>query len=108
MSNKIKEVTDDSFAIDALQSSIPVLVEFWADWCGPCKTIESILEVIAEEFAGRIKIVKVNVDHNQETTNSYKITGIPAIVIIKSATIVTTKTGVLTKSQLEDIINGII
>jgi len=104
----IKEVTDNSFAVDVLQSSIPVLVEFWADWCGPCKTMAPTLEIIAKEFAGRIKIVKVNVDQNLETTNNYKLQSIPAIVIIKDAAIVTTKVGVLTKSQLEDIINGAI
>ena len=108
MTIHIAEVTDNSFAVDVLQSSIPVLVEFWADWCGPCKTMAPTLEIIAKEFAGRIKIVKVNVDQNLETTNNYKLQSIPAIVIIKDGVIVTTKTGVLTKSQLEDVINGAI
>lgn len=108
MTIHIAEVTDNSFAVDVLQSSIPVLVEFWADWCGACKTIAPTLEIIAKEFAGRIKIVKVNVDQNLETTNNYKLQSIPAIVIIKDGVIVTTKTGVLTKSQLEDVINGAI
>ncbi|MBU0743846.1 MAG: thioredoxin TrxA [Gammaproteobacteria bacterium] len=106
MSENITIVSDDSFASEVLQSNIPVLLDFWAEWCGPCKMLAPTLEAIATEFAGKIKVAKLNVDENNKTSNAYSIRGIPTLILFKDGQIASTKTGVLTKSQLADFINA--
>ena len=102
MSDKILHVTDESFEQDVLQSSDPVLVDYWADWCGPCKMIAPILEEIAEEYAGKLKIAKLNIDDNTATPPKYGIRGIPTLMLFKDGDVAATKVGALPKSQLED------
>ena len=105
MSENIVIATDDSFATEVLQSTVPVLVDFWASWCGPCRMLASIIEVAAKEFSNKVKIVKVNVDENGKTALDYNIRGIPTLVLFKDGKIVATKTGMLTQPQLADFIN---
>ena len=105
MSENIIAATDDSFAAEVLQSTSPVLVDFWAGWCGPCKMLAPTIEAIAQEFSNKIKVVKVNVDENNKTSTDYNIRGIPTLMLFKDGKIVATKTGNLTKIQLADFIN---
>ncbi len=100
MSEHITDVSDDSFDADVLQSDTPVLVDFWAEWCGPCKMIAPILDEIAQEYAGKVKIAKLNIDDNPGTPPKYGIRGIPTLVLFKDGNVEGTKVGALTKSQL--------
>jgi thioredoxin 1 len=100
MSDNISHVTDASFEEDVLQSEIPVLVDYWAEWCGPCKMIAPILEEIATEYAGKVSIVKLNIDENSATPPKYGIRGIPTLMLFKGGNPEATKVGALTKSQL--------
>ncbi len=106
MSEHIHYVTDDSFAADVLQSQHPVLVDYWAEWCGPCKMIAPILDEIAKEYAGRLKVAKLNIDDNQETPASYGVRGIPTLMLFKNGSIEATKVGALSKSQLAAFIDS--
>jgi thioredoxin 1 len=106
MSEHIHYVTDDSFAADVLQSQQPVLVDYWAEWCGPCKMIAPILDEIAKEYAGRLKVAKLNIDDNQETPASYGVRGIPTLMLFKNGNIEATKVGALSKSQLAAFIDS--
>ena len=106
MSEHIHYVTDDSFAADVLQSQQPVLVDYWAVWCGPCKVIAPILDGIAKEYAGRLKVAKLNIDDNQETPASYGVRGIPTLMLFKNGSIEATKVGALSKSQLAAFIDS--
>ena len=106
MSEHIHYVTDDSFAADVLQSQQPVLVDYWAEWCGPCKMIAPILDEIAKEYAGRLKVAKLNIDDNQETPASYGVRGIPTLMLYKNGSIEATKVGALSKSQLAAFIDS--
>lgn len=107
MSNDaIVHVTDASFADDVLSSSVPVLVDFWAAWCGPCKMIAPILDDLADQFAGKIKIAKVDVDANKEIPGKFNIRGIPTLLIFKNGQVEATKVGALSKTQLVEFING--
>jgi thioredoxin 1 len=96
----IQHVTDDSFEPEVLQSDVPVLVDYWAEWCGPCKSIAPILEAVAQEYGGRLKIAKINVDENQSTPAKFGIRGIPTLMLFKNGNVEATKIGALSKSQL--------
>jgi thioredoxin 1 len=96
----IKHVTDDSFEPDVLKSDVPVLVDYWAEWCGPCKSIAPILEQVASEYLGRVKIAKINVDENKTVPAKFGIRGIPTLMLFKNGNVEATKVGALTKSQL--------
>ncbi len=100
MSEHIVPVTDDSFTDEVLKSDIPVLVDYWADWCGPCKMIAPILDEIAQEYVGKLKIAKFNVDENPNTPPKYGIRGIPTLILFKGGEVEATKVGALSKSQL--------
>jgi thioredoxin 1 len=100
VSDKIVHVTDGSFEEDVLKAEDPVLVDYWAEWCGPCKAIAPILGEIAEEYAGRLRIAKLNIDENPSTPPKYGIRGIPTLMLFKDGNVEATKVGALSKSQL--------
>jgi thioredoxin 1 len=100
MSDNITHVTKDSFDDDVLKSDRPVLVDYWAEWCGPCKMIAPILEELATEYGDRVKICKVDVDENQDTAARFGIRGIPTLMLFKNGDVEATKVGALSKSQL--------
>ena len=106
MSAHIHYVTDATFEAEVLQSEQPVLVDYWAEWCGPCKMISPILDEIATEYAGKLKVAKVNIDDNQETPAKYGIRGIPTLMVFKNGNIEATKVGALSKSQLAAFIDS--
>ncbi len=108
MSEHIKNVSDDSFNADVLNSSQPVLVDYWAAWCGPCKMIAPMLEEVASEFAGKVTVAKLNVDENQETAAKFGIRGIPTLMLFKNGEVAATKVGALSKSQLTEFLNSAI
>ncbi len=96
----ILSLTDDSFNEDVIKSSTPVLVDYWAEWCGPCKSIAPILEEIAEEYEGKLIVAKLNIDDNTDTAPKYGIRGIPTLMLFKDGEVEATKVGALNKSQL--------
>lgn len=106
MSEAILHVTDSDFDETVLKSSTPILVDYWAEWCGPCKMIAPVLDEIAEEFSGRLRIAKVNIDENPNTPQHYGVRGIPTLMLFKDGEVEATKVGALTKSQLSDFINS--
>lgn len=106
MSNDIVYVTDDSFEQEVLQSDVPVLVDYWAEWCGPCKMIAPILDEIVGDYAGRLKIAKLNIDENSATPPKYGIRGIPTLMIFKDGDVEATKVGAMSKSQLTAFIDS--
>ncbi len=106
MSDSIVYVTDTSFDQEVLKSSGAVLVDFWAEWCGPCKMIGPILEEIASEYNGKLKIAKLNIDENPNTPPKYGIRGIPTLMLFKSGNVEATKVGAVSKSQLSAFIDG--
>jgi len=108
MSENISEISDSTFDTEVLQSSIPVLVDFWAPWCGPCKSIAPVLEDLAGSYAGKLKIVKVNVDHNPQTPNAYNVGGIPNLIFFRDGKMVDRVVGSVPKDQLESAINKVI
>jgi thioredoxin 1 len=97
---EIQHVTDDSFDPEVLKSDTPVLVDYWAEWCGPCKSIAPILEEIAKEYEGRLKVAKINVDQNQNVPAKFGIRGIPTLMLFKNGNVEATRVGALSKSQL--------
>lgn len=105
MSNVVY-ATDASFEVDVLKSELPVLVDFWAEWCGPCRMIGPILEDLANEYVGRIKIVKVNVDDSSVSAATYGVRGIPTLLLFKNGELVETKVGALPKGQLAAFIDS--
>ena len=99
-SQKIEHITDDSFEPEVLKSEVPVLVDYWAEWCGPCKSIAPILEEVAKEYDGRLKVTKINVDENQQVPARFGIRGIPTLMLFKNGNVEATRVGALSKSQL--------
>ena len=106
MNGKIKVVNDSSFEKDVVNSSKPVLVDFWAEWCGPCKTLSPILDEIANEYDGRITIAKVNVDENAQIPPKYGIRGIPTMLLFKDGVVEATKVGALSKANLSAFLDS--
>ena len=106
MSDQILHLTDDTFEDDVIKSSGPVLVDYWAEWCGPCKMIAPILEEIASEYDGKIKVAKLNIDDNPQTPPKYGIRGIPTLMLFKDGNVEATKVGALSKSQLTAFIDS--
>ena len=105
MSDKIINVTDDSFQSEVLDSQLPVLVDYWAEWCGPCKSIAPVLEEMSIEYDGKLKVAKLNIDENQNTPPQYGIRGIPTLMIFKNGNVEATKVGAVSKSQLAAFID---
>ena len=100
MSELIVHLTDDTFENDVLKSPVPVLVDFWADWCGPCKMIAPLLDELAGDYKGRLKVAKLNIDQNNRTPPTFGIRGIPTLLLFKNGEVEATKVGALSKSQL--------
>ena len=99
-------VTDDTFDAEVRQSDVPVVVDFWAEWCGPCKMIAPLLDEVSTEYSGKLKIAKLNIDDNPLTPPKYGIRGIPTIMIFKDGVVEATKVGAVSKSQLTSFIDG--
>mgnify|MGYP005997548303 FL=1 len=108
MSDNIINVTDSTFEQEVLSSEIPVLLDYWAEWCGPCKMIAPILNDIADEYSGKIKVAKINIDENPGTPAKFGVRGIPTLMIFKSGSIEATKVGAMSKSQLSAFIDSTI
>jgi thioredoxin 1 len=106
MSEHITHLSDAAFEQEVLQSQLPVLVDYWAEWCGPCKMIAPILDDISKEYAGRLKVAKLNIDDNQQTPPKYGIRGIPTLMLFKNGNVEATKVGALSKSQLTAFIDS--
>jgi len=105
-SNLIKHISDASFEADVLQSTQPVLVDYWAEWCGPCKMIAPVLDEVAKEYTGKLKVAKLNIDENQATPPKYGIRGIPTLMLFKNGNVEATKVGAVSKSQLAAFIDS--
>lgn len=106
MSDNIVHVTDNSFEDEVIQSELPVLVDFWAEWCGPCKMIAPILEEMAEEYKGKLRVAKLNIDENPATPPKYGIRGIPTLMLFKNGNVEATKVGAVSKSQLSAFLDS--
>jgi thioredoxin 1 len=96
----ISHVSDDTFEAEVINSDVPVLVDYWAEWCGPCKVIAPVLEEIASEYDGKMKICKLDIDANDQTPPKYGIRGIPTLMLFKNGAVEATKVGAVSKSQL--------
>ena len=106
MSEKILQTSDASFAADVLESDVPVLLDFWAEWCGPCKMIAPLLDAAADDYAGRVKIVKINIDENPNTPPKYGIRSIPTLMMFKGGQVHGQKLGAMSKSALTEFIES--
>ena len=100
MSNLIEHVNEDNFEPSVLKSDVPVLVDYWAEWCGPCKSIAPLLEELAKDYGGKLKIAKVNVDENQQLAKKYNIKAIPTLMLFKEGNVQASKLGMMSKPQL--------
>lgn len=105
MSKHIYTVSDENFEMKVLKANFPVLVDFWAEWCQPCKMIDLVIKEVAREYAGRLKVFKLNVDENTKTPIKYSVGGIPAILVFQEGVVVDRKVGVLSKLQLAHFLN---
>jgi thioredoxin 1 len=101
----VGKVSDASFEADVLKSAEPVVVDFWAEWCGPCKMIAPILDDVATSYAGKLRVAKVNIDHNQKTPRNYNVRGIPTLMIFKDGKVQATQIGAVSKTQLTQLID---
>jgi len=106
MSEHVHYISDDSFEQEVLQAGVPVLVDYWADWCGPCKMISPILDEVAKEYSGKLKVCRLNIDENQATPPKFGIRGIPTLMIFKNGNVEATKVGALSKSQLTAFVDS--
>lgn len=104
MSDKITHTSDAAFQQEVLESDTPVLLDFWAEWCGPCKSIAPVLDQLADQYDGKLKIVKINIDENQQTPRQYGVRGIPTLMIFKGGKVEATQIGAVGKSQLDQMI----
>ena len=106
MSDSILHVTDSSFEDEVLKSEQPVILDFWAEWCGPCKMIAPILDELSEQYKDKLTVAKINIDDNQNTPQTYGVRGIPTLILFKDGDVVATKVGAASKSQLEAFIDS--
>ena len=106
MGDNVVHITDDSFDDDVLKADGPVLVDYWAEWCGPCKSIAPLLDEVAEEYAGRLKVAKLNIDDNSSTPSRYSVRGIPTLMLFKDGEVEATKVGALSKSALKGFLDS--
>ena len=108
MAENLIEFTDDNFDTEVLKSNLPVLVDFWAEWCGPCKMIAPIVEEIADDYAGKVKVGKVNVDFNNQVAMQYGIRGIPALLVFKGGSVANQIVGAVPKNNITQILDEVI
>jgi thioredoxin 1 len=108
MSDNVIHVGDADFETQVLQSEQPVLVDFWAEWCGPCRMIGPLVDEMAKTYAGRLKVVKVNVDHNHKTAASYQVRGIPMLLMFKNGKVEATQVGAVGKAQLTQFVESVV
>jgi thioredoxin 1 len=106
MSDLTISVTDETFADEVLKADTPVLIDYWAEWCGPCRMIAPVLEEIAEDYAGKLKVAKLNIDENPATPPRYGIRGIPTLMLFKNGNVEATKVGAVSKSQLSAFLDN--
>lgn len=108
MSDSIIHVTDSTFEDEVLKSDKPVILDYWAEWCGPCKMIAPLLDELADEYAEKVTVAKINIDENQETPQKYAVRGIPTIMVFKNGEVAGTKVGAMSKSQLSAFVDSVI
>lgn len=106
MSNDTKVITDASFEADVLKSEKPVLVDFWAVWCGPCKMLSPLIDAVASEYAGKLVVAKMNVDENPQTPQKFGLRGIPALLLFKNGELTAQKVGAMSRTQLKAFIDA--